>query len=510
MKYDLLTEPWLFAFDRDGRTVSVGLLELFARAHELKTLVLETPDVTAGVYRMLLAILHRAYDGPKNLKVEWRAIWKAKRFESRRIAAYLEEWRQRFDLWDTKHPFLQDPRLSIDEFESVSRLFVEHAQGNNPTLFDHTLDDDRPVIDSATAARRLVGAQLMALGGRIAGSAQSALAGPFATSVTFLLLGDSVFETLALNLLVNDGKSPIPSGAKDAPSWEQNIASARARAPYGHLDLLTWRPRRYRLVPADDFGRVIKGVVPGGEASRLETEDLRDPFAAYRVSDSVGLLPLRVDPERAMWRDSLPFFAGDGEWGRIPLNLSQTAALVAQGDLNRSHLLQVLACGFATDKAKKRLGRVETIPIPATLLDAPGAIPVIRWAIERSTDVGEALNSAAFLAACHALSTGDRSPDKNEASELAKATGAAAVYWSEAGSSFPRLLSNLANGSADTEPAWERALKRSAWRGFTPVEIKLGAAARSLKAITLGRVLLQQRLAAIFPKPEGPQEGITL
>ncbi len=354
MKYDLLTEHWVPALDARGETVALGLLELFEQAHELRSLVLDSPDITSGMYRMLLAILHRAYDGPKNLKNEWRAIWQARRFDGARVRAYLEKWWDRFDLWDATHPFLQDPRIPLDESESVSRLFVERAQGNNATLFDHTVDDARQTIDAGTAARRLVGTQSMALGGRIAGATESALAGPFASSVTFLVLGDTVFETLMLNLLVYDGKSPIPSNNRDAPSWERDIAGSGARTHDGYLDLLTWRPRRHRLVSVNESGRLVAGVVPHGEADRLEPGDLpRDPFAGYRASKTAGFLPLRIDPERALWRDSLPFFSGDGPRGRAPLNLSQAATLVTHGVIARAQLLRVVACGFATDKAKK-------------------------------------------------------------------------------------------------------------------------------------------------------------
>lgn len=503
MKYDLLTEPWLPVADRKGQQSMVGLLALFERAHELRTLVLETPDVTAGVYRMLLAILHRAYDGPKDLKREWRAIWTAKRFDMKRVGRYLDEWRARFDLWDKKHPFLQDPRIDIDEYESVSRLFVENAQGNNPTLFDHTLDDDRPEIDSSTAARRLIGSQLMALGGRIAGAAASALGNPFATSVTFLVLGDTVFETLCLNLVVYDGHLPIPSSSKDAPCWERDIQRSGERLHAGHLDLMTWRPRRYRLVAADTEGTRVRGVVPAGEADRFEgTEGFRDPFAAYRVSESVGLLPLRIDPDRALWRDSLPFFAGDGAWGRVPAGISQVGTLVREGILPRGQLLRVMAAGFATDKAKKRLGRIETIPIPAALLASPQVVPIIESSILRTTEVDQAVNSAAFTSARHSLSTGERTPDTNEAAGLANATCARAVFWSEAGAAFPQLLIDLASNHPDPEGRWEAALRAAAKRAFHCVEVKLGASARGFKALTLGQQTLHRRLKEIFPVPD--------
>lgn len=501
MKYDLLTEHWVAALDARGETVALGLLELFERAHELQTLVFETPDITSGMYRMLLAILHRAYDGPKDLKNEWRAIWEARRFDGARVRAYLERWRDRFDLWDAQHPFLQDSRIPLDEPESVSRLFVEKAQGNNATLFDHTLDDARPTIDAGTAARRLVGTQLMALGGGMPGTTQKGRAGPFATSVTFLVLGDTVLETLMLNLLVYDGKHPIPSNSLDAPSWERDISNAGSRSPDGHLDLMTWRPRRYRLVSANHSGRTVAGVVPHGEADRLESGDPRDPFAGYRVSKQEGFLPLRIDPERALWRDSLPFFSGDGPWGRVPLNLSQAATLVTHGLIVRARLLRVVACGFATEKAKakKRLGRVETIPIPATLLARADAVPVIERAIEQATQADQAVNSAAFMAARNSLSTGERTPDTNETAGLATSTGARAVYWAEAGANFPQFLLDLARERPDAEERWEHALRQAAERAYGCVEVKLGASSRGFKALTLGRRALHVRLRQIFP-----------
>lgn len=505
MTYDLLIEPWIPVQTPTGQTEHVGLLDLFRRAHELKALLPETPDIASGLYRMLLAILHRAYDGPRNLKKEWRAIWDHGRFDGDRIGPYLTKWRSRFDLWDSNHPFLQDPTIPLDPSEdadSVSRLFVERAQGNNPTLFDHTLDEERPVIDTATAARRLIGSQTMALGGRIAGAAASALANPFAASVTFIVLGDTLFHTLALNLLVYDGKQPIPSSAKDLPSWERDIAEAKSRGAEGYLDLVTWRPRRYRLVPGDGAGRTVAGVIAAGEADRFVAEEVRDPFAAYRVSESAGYLPLRMDPDRALWRDSFPFFAGDGDWGRTPANINQAGSLVVDGVIPRSQLLRVMAVGFATDKAKKRMGRSETLPIPAGLLADPGTVPMVQQALIRSDEVGKALRSSAFVAARSSLAAGERTPDTSEIGKLADSAGSQAVYWSRAGEAFPKLLLDLAAARPEAERNWNASLRVAAEDGFRCVEVKLGASSRGYKAVTLGRTALTRRLFEVLPIPE--------
>lgn len=505
MTYDLLPEPWIPVLSPTGQTEHVGLLDLFRRAHELKALLPETPDITIGLYRMLLAILHRAYDGPRNLKKDWRAIWDNGRFHQDRIEAYLTKWRSRFDLWDARHPFLQDPDASLDDAVSASRLFVERAQGNNATLFDHTLDERRPVIEVGAAARRLIGSQTVALGGRICGATESAKAHPFATSVMFIVLGETVFQTLALNLLVYDGRLPIPSTPNDVPSWELDIRDARKRAPEGYVDLATLRPRRYRLVPGDVDGRVVVGVVAAGEADRFDAEDCRDPLAGYRRSESEGLVPLRVNPDRALWRDSLPFFAGEQSQELAPANIRQAATLVQDGVIPRHQLLRLMAVGFVTERgkaAKMRMGRSEVLPVPAKLLAEPGTLPMIEQALAQATDTGNAVRSSAFIAAKHSLSTGERSPDKGDVGKLADAVGSQAVYWSRAGEAFPKLLLDLAAARPDAQTRWNAALRAAAEEGFHCVEVKLGASSRGYKAVTLGRVSLTRRLREVLPIPE--------
>lgn len=511
MKFDLLHEPWLPAVDTGGKPTVVGLLSLFDRAHELRELTLETPDVTAAVYRMLLAILHRAYAGPKNLK-EWKEIWKSGRFDSQRVRDYLIKWQDRFDLWDAKHPFLQDPTISLADPEPVSRLFFEKAQGNNPTLFDHTLDAIHETIDAATAARRLLGIQLAALGGRVSGGATPAVASPFAASVSFFVVGENLFQTLTLNLHVYAGPQPIPSLENDAPSWECTPPNGDGRAPKGHLDLMTWRPRRWLLQAADQDGRVICGVGAGGEGDRLELAErgnFRDPFAAYRVSTDAGFVPLKVDPERALWRNSLPLFSGDSNDGLQPAVLAQIASLIAEKVLPRTTLYRLLAVGYAIDKAKKRMGREEAFSIPGQLLlEQKNIIPKLQTALKCGEEVASTVRQAVVVASRHSLSVGDRTPDTKDVASLVDASGALSAYWSEAGMAFPHLILDLAAERTYAVDRWNQALRAAAYQAFACVEIKLGASSRGFKALTRGRQKLGQGLRQTFPLPP-PQELVT-
>ena len=85
------------------------------------------------------------------------------------MAEYLNAWRHRFDLFDEQRPFYQSPSLPDKMLKSVSSLALEYASGNNPALFDHTLDNETLSLNAASAARRILAHQAFAPGGLVTG-----------------------------------------------------------------------------------------------------------------------------------------------------------------------------------------------------------------------------------------------------------------------------------------------------------------------------------------------------
>jgi CRISPR system Cascade subunit CasA len=475
----------------------LSLTDFFAHAHEQSRLELESPDIMAGVYRMLLAILHRAYAGPTDLK-HWETIWRSGRFDMQRIGDYLSKWESRFDLWDERHPFLQDPNAAGD-IEPIARLFVDKVKGNNATLFDHSLDDVGAVIPIAVAARRLIGAQSFALGGRIAGASSAAVSHPSATIATMLMDGDSMFETLVLNLNVITEQHPIPSTARDAPSWERDIGEATERAESGFLDLLTWRPRRMRLVAsqADDG---VQGVLLAGEADRIKrSETFQDPMGAYRSSKTAGFIEVRVDADRAVWRDSHALYAGDSELGRRPTALAQVAKLVMNDVLPKTRRARLIVFGFATDKAKVLLGRVDGLPIPLAVLSNASAHSRVRDALSKADEGSTCVWSALQITAQKSLAMGDRDPDPADVRKIAASTGAREAYWASLGIAFNDFILKLADAPEAASADWETAIKLAAHTAFERAEIKLGASSKGLKAIAMGSDRLRRGLFELFP-----------
>jgi CRISPR system Cascade subunit CasA len=165
MKYsfDLTAQPWIPCIMSDGTAVQVGLQEALSRAHEIREILAPSPLVTVSLHRLLLAILHRNF-GPSDAQ-QWRDMWQSGQFAAEPLMQYFDKWRHRFDLFDSERPFYQYPGLPDKMFKSVALLAYELASGNNPTLFDHSLDNHPQALDAGQAACLVVATQSFHLGG---------------------------------------------------------------------------------------------------------------------------------------------------------------------------------------------------------------------------------------------------------------------------------------------------------------------------------------------------------
>src|SRR5262249_51490922 len=143
--------------DLDGVRREVGLAYAILGAHRLRRISAEAPPMTAALYRLVLAVLHRAYAPADN--PAWSELWDKPRLEFAPLRRYLQPLRDRFDLLHPTRPFLQCPALAAKPPSSAAKLVPFRASGNNVTLFDHTTDSDSVRLSLAEAARWLIAAQ---------------------------------------------------------------------------------------------------------------------------------------------------------------------------------------------------------------------------------------------------------------------------------------------------------------------------------------------------------------
>jgi CRISPR system Cascade subunit CasA len=337
MLFNLLDEPWLPVMPRDGaRIEEVSLVDLLCRARRYRCLAGSTPTMTASLYRVVLALIHRVY-GPGTMS-RWGELWRAENgFPGQALAAYADAYGDRFELFDARRPFFQCPALAVKETSSTARLVAYQAAGISRTLFDHTTAAESPALSPAEAARWLITAQMYDTGGlktryTTAKGSKAGLGNRFACVV---VEGETLHETLLLNTFVYDpaAEEPWMTSRLDRPVWEADEPPGPEpdeRPPLGWTDLLTWPSRRILLrTGRDRRDALVTGVVLTA-GTRL-TANLADVelMAAFSRPWLKGnkrgpLEPLLLEDVTGIWRHSRDLLlSADPLWRRTSAHWSQ-------------------------------------------------------------------------------------------------------------------------------------------------------------------------------------------
>lgn len=309
MTFNLVDQPWLPCTTLDGGVVELGLRDVFARADELDDLAVSAPGQRVALIRLMVAVHQSALRGPRTTD-DLHALLDAGDGLDH-VGRYLDRWRDRFDLFDSEHPFFQpevDPAVAPT---SVATLVADWSSGRNTTLIDHHRDDRPPDLTPAEAARALTTAQAFQLkGGRSRPFYRRAA--PLAGGLVALLAGETLRDTILLNGVPYDPERglPIPSTDDDRPCWERDadrLPHPDGTTPDGWLDLLTWLPRAVRLIPDDD-GAVRRCVIHQHLAL---PSDIFDPHIPMRDRDG-ELVRVRPAEGRALWRQADSILLGLG------------------------------------------------------------------------------------------------------------------------------------------------------------------------------------------------------
>jgi len=492
--FDLLSEPWIPCLKLDGSPVELGLRDTLLRSHDLREVAGESPLVTAAIYRLLLAVLHRVY-GPAD-EDAWLRLWEAGRWQPALLDAYLAHWASRFDLFG-RRPFLQrpDPRVKP---KSVASLVPEVASGHNPTLFDHHVEDRGLALTAPIAARGLVVSMAFGLSGR-SGTEENFTAAPCTRGVVLLAEGDNLFETLCLNLTRYPWQE---EESADRPAWEVDDPTLPARdRPLGMLDLLTWPNRNILLFPERSSGRLVVSQMTMAPSVRLQ-DDVLDPTMCYRVDKKAGWRALALKEARALWRD-VTVMLGATAASQPARAVKWLGELVSWGYLPRERRLRFIALGMANDQAKIHFVRGERLPLPLAYLADKALTDVIVEALELAEGVSRQLWGATRTLAILAL---EPQADLDEArrpapEDVAALTGQWAVerhYWSRLELPFKEMMAALPDDPLRERTRWRETLRSAGWAALESVAGSLEDDLRRIKAVVRARDQLAAGLARVL------------
>jgi len=504
--FNLVDEPWLPCIRLDSTIVELGLLDALVRAHELRELHGETPLVTAALHRLLLAVLHRVF-GPASRRA-WARLWERGRFDERALRDYLDRWRGRFDLFDAERPFFQAADRRVKP-KSLNSLAHHIASGNNPTLFDHNIDEAGIALTPAQAARALIVAQHFGLAG-LSGIVQKFTDAGAARGAVFVVLGGNLFETLTLNLVRYAADRPMPRLGDDRPAWEMDDPFTPSRlTPMGYLDFLTWHNRRILLMPEGTSDGVVVREMTMAPALRLD-DAVQDPMTHYRRDEKRGPIPLTFFEGKALWRDSSVLFELQAQDQIPPAVFRWLHGLVADEYLPRSARYRFAAFGMSKKQAKVFFFREERLPLHLSLLadddEASRLRATLNSALRAAERIGDALRMAGRELARWVVSPTDRNKAHRDDVKLVYAQlGLDHRYWPELGVPFRAFVDTLPDDPQGAMDAWLGVVVSTARRAFDQAVEGVSDPVRGLKAATLARGTLERLIGRVLR----PQSGST-
>jgi len=519
VSFDLTSEPWIPCILANGTRKELSLTDVLTRAPEIREVVAPSPLVTAALHRLLLAILHRIF-GPRT-RSEWREMWEAGRWDEGRLRAYLEDWRHRFDLFDKDRPFYQTPGLPHKMNPSpISILACEQSSKSSTTLFDHHDDHIAPNVSPAEAACLVVANQAFSLGGlcsREKGGNPSAKDAPIARAAIVLVIGDTLFETLMLNMVRYDVQRGFPfsgQSADDAPAWEQDSpAAVEERLPRGYLDYLTWQSRRIWLGPEVDKDgdlQVRQGIIADGRRfpdnvfpSEMETMTARIPKPnAKSGQDPRG--PLRLRQSRAVWRDSTALLQsiaeGDDKASTIrPRTIDWLGELVDTGVIDKAKSYSISIIGMCSKPGQKKIyfWRHERQPLPLTYLTDEDLVDDLGVALRIAEEAARALTSALWPIGCTLVGPDQANDNEAVRQKLSQSLPGLPLYWSSLEPKFYGLLVGLPGDYDHRErelEKWAKIVESTVWRAFDESIRALPTGIKFLRAEVTARNNLARKL----------------
>lgn len=448
--FSLVDQPWLLVRRIDGSLDELSLTDTIRQAHLLAGLAGELPTQVFALTRLVLAVLHRSVQGPRDVE-HWTQLWAQEALPVDEVEAYLGRHRHRFNLFDDEAPFFQVAGLHTGkgEVSALTKLIADVPNGN--PFLTMRVGRGTASMTAAEAARWVVHCQAFDPSGIKSG----AVGDPRATGGRgypigvawsghlggVLVEGATLRETLLLNLIAQDDPRYAEWTDTDVPAWERPPLGPAPESPDGRsvlgpLDLFTWQSRRIRL---ERTGADVTGVlICNGEKLTPRNQHNAEPCTPWRRSqnqektrgEALVYMPREHDPAKSVWRGLqalLPGTSGrqgaDGQATLAPLVLEWLAQLQGAGAVPRDHLFRIRTVGMLYGPQSSTVAEVvdDSLSVRAVLL-AEGAADLARTAVNGVEAAEACARAVGKLAGTLAEASGGEYPGpRDRAEELAYA-----------------------------------------------------------------------------------------
>lgn len=485
---NLLDTPWLPVRMLDGHVMEVGLLDLFERASQIAGLAETSPPNLVALYRLLLAITHRALTRSLGTWTDRdRARWYRHGLPTAALIDYLRHWRERFWLFHPVHPFMQVAALAEaeetrDKLKPWTQIALDSANGNTPVVFDHAVDTEPALIPATAALRNLLGFLQFTPGGLVKVFRSSDKAGPVANTAAVIPMGACLATTLLLAL------HPPHGAANDLPAWERGgidaaLLCAEPTLADGICDRYTRLSRAVLLLAHTECGPyAIRWIRFGAGLGLADDANAPDPMASYRAGSN-SLVRLTFYEGRAVWRDLGALLPDSTGAQALPAAVVGWASNLHEACGEWDAEVPVLVAGLCSDKAKLLRWRIERYSLPATALRSVEVAAMVRGELKLTDELHYVLRGIAGEMIAMTMPAPSKKDTRSRARAMLDAGPFSAAFFSGAEKALPGFLFHVAHENLDAAHAqWAAALLGASQEAWDAARGTLGQSNAAMRA----------------------------
>lgn len=450
-RWDPRRQACVPALTTAGQSVSVTLVDALRDADQLLGISATTAGETVTLLEYLLAVCYASGNYPKTVD-----DWLDRVYDSSPLTDAADWLDSRPDEhWDLFHPVeplgqnaLLAPYLNAHG-AGPAQLVIEHAGDYNQFFDHHHLEHPAP-LPADVAFRAMLTQHAYGPGGRARISGKETLgptltnlaAGRLGTRIRVIALGETLGDTLRLNLMPRDGApGRFNRTWTVAPQPRRGfLTKPSGRRVDGPADLHTVLGRSILMRPV-----ITEDGQPAVDRVLLAAGELLEPLAAHHMQDAVyesgangTTKPLRPSASRAMWREAHALYAAVAERDHGPDLYDRLARLSGR----RLHLWTV---GLIAKQTTVVTWVADTFPF------VPGRERALRYAAERGSLIAEYVASCLSRAAFVAWTVTYLNPKPADKSSQIARFDAQPEHWAHTAEPFHALLDDTAEAQSEDQ-----------------------------------------------------------
>lgn len=370
--FNLISQPWIKVLTDDGIEKEISLTELFVNAKQYRQLSGELKSQNLAILRLFLAILTRVYsnvdDSEEQLLDKWTTLYEQKSFTDD-IQKYLNKYQDKFDFFG-KYPFYQVTREVYDQNVDVKKQ-VKNGKGtvslkqlnrsisesnNTPAIFSPKSESQKDTMSVAELVRWVITYQNYT---GVTDKTKILSKEKFSVSQgwlyglnSFYVQGKNLFETLMLNLVLNDTEH------QQIPVWEYDIQDylnerIKAKRPDNISGLYTLWSRVLHIEWKDNMPTIFTAGLP--KVSSDNAFDL-EPMTIWKENKKDHVLRPAIKSKSnldvAMWRnfgEYLRISSSSSKINRAPGLIEWIKKLDKNNLINSNNDLDLISVGLISD-----------------------------------------------------------------------------------------------------------------------------------------------------------------